>query len=95
MVRAFYLESLTTPGYATDSMIHSDYLGQDGRQKGMLKLMVIDTSLRNCYESSRFIGQLDDPETAILGNYVKVRMLTTFLIGPTSRLTAQKIMSHE
>ena len=66
LVRAFYPESLTTPGYATDNMNHSDYLGQDERQKGMLELMVIDTSLRNCYKSSRFIGQLDDPEAAIL-----------------------------
>ena len=66
LVRAFCPESLTTSGYATDSMIHSDYQGQDERQKGMLELMVIDTSLRNCYESSRFIGPLDDPEAAIL-----------------------------
>ena len=55
-----------TSGYATDGMIHSDSQGQDERQKGMLELMVIDTSLRNCYESSRFIGQIDDPEAAIL-----------------------------
>ena len=55
-----------TSGYATDNMKHSDYQGQDERQKGMLELMVIDTSLRNCDESSRFIGQLDVPEAAIL-----------------------------
>ena len=52
----WFVRSLTTSGYATDGMIHSDYQGQDERQKGMLKLMFIDTSLRNCYESSRFIG---------------------------------------
>ena len=52
----WFVRSLTTCGYATDGMIHSNYQGQDERQKGMLKLMVIDTYLRNCYESSRFIG---------------------------------------
>ena len=62
----WFVRSLITSGYATNGMIHSDYQGQDERQNGMLELMVIDTSSRNCYESSRFIGQLDDPETAIL-----------------------------
>ena len=47
-------------------MIHSDYQGQDVRHKGMLELMVIDTSLCNCYEWSRFIGRLDDPEVVIM-----------------------------
>ena len=59
----------------------------------MLTLMVIDTSLRNCYESNHFIGWLDGPEAAIFGHYVKVRMLATFLIGSSSRVTAQK--GHE
>ena len=30
-----------TSGYATDGMIHSDYQGQDERQKGMLTLIII------------------------------------------------------
>ena len=69
LVRSFYPESLTTSGYATDGMIHSGYQGQHERQKGMLKVMVIDTSLRNCYESSRFIGRLDDPEAIGNGHF--------------------------
>ena len=34
------------------------YQGQDERQTGVLKLMVIDTSLCTCYASRRFIGRL-------------------------------------
>ena len=41
----WFVRSLTTSGYATDNMNHSDYQGQDERQKGMLELMVIDTSI--------------------------------------------------
>ena len=74
LVRAFYPKSLTTSGYATDTMIQSDFQGQDERQKGMLGLMVIDTSLLNCYESSRFIGRLDDPEIVTM-TYLHVTII--------------------
>ena len=60
-----YPESLTTSGYATNGMIHSDYQGQDERQKGMLKLMV-SIPLCAIAESSRFIGRLDDPEVVTM-----------------------------
>ena len=49
----FTQQPLTTPGYATD------------RGMGMLELIVIDTSLSNCYESSCFIGRLDDPDSLL------------------------------
>ena len=56
-------------------MIQSNYQWQDERQKGMLELMVIDTTLRNCYESSRFIGKLDDPEVVTM-TYLPVTTIT-------------------
>ena len=65
-------------------MIHSYYKGQDERQKGMIELMVIDTSLRNCYESSRFISQLDYPEVVIM----------TFLPVMTIHLAVNSDITH-
>ena len=45
-------------------MIQSDYQGQDERQKG----------------SSRFVGQLDDPEAAILVITLRSQWLRLFLL---------------
>ena len=57
--------------------------GDVSDKKGVLKLMVIDTSLCKCYESIRFIGRFDDPDVVTM-TYLPV---TTIPLAVNSDIT--------
>ena len=60
----------------------------------MSDYLVIDTSLRYCYESSRFIGRLDDQEAAILVITLRSECLRLFCLVQVLEKLRNKIMSH-